>query len=248
MTGPRVYSDDQSRPAAPASDTVPAESTEVIERAKPTESARPERPRQQCVLDQLGGLPGIIYSIVPVLAFVVVNALTSLVPAVVTAIVVALAIVLWQLLRREPLRPAVSGLFAVGVCAFIAYRTGQAKGFFLAGIWYSAVACAAFTISVLVRWPLAGVIWHGINGDSHNWRAQRGLVRAYSLATLLWALMFGGRFVVQQWLYNNDQTGWLAVARIGMGLPLTGLAVLGTIWAVRRARRQRTSAAPAVTD
>jgi hypothetical protein len=49
------------------------------------------------------------------------------------------------------------------------------------------------------------------------------------------------KFVAQQWLYDANQPGWLAVARIG-GYALTGLALLGTVWAVRRAR-QRTAAA-----
>ena len=39
---------------------------------------------------------------------------------------------------------------------------------------------------------------------------------------------------VQQWLYVSDATGWLAVARIAMGWPLTILAALVVVWAFRR--------------
>ncbi len=54
------------------------------------------------------------------------------------------------------------------------------------------------------------------------------------------ALIFFGRFVVQRWLYDQDQTGWLAFARIAMGYPLTALALIVTVWAVGRAgHRQR---------
>jgi hypothetical protein len=201
-----------------------------------------DEPPKVSILDQLGGVSGMVASTIPVVVFVGVNAISSLTPAVIAAVGVALAIAVWRLVRHEPLQPAVSGLLGVGVGAFVAYRTGAAKGYFLVGIWYSALLCAVFLISVLARWPLAGVIWHGINGEGQTWRSHRGLMRAYSLATLLWAAVFGGRFVVQHWLYNSDQTGWLAVTKILMGLPLAGLALLGTLWAVRRASHTTTDA------
>jgi hypothetical protein len=50
-------------------------------------------------------------------------------------------------------------------------------------------------------------------------------------------LVFGARFVVQRLLYNADQTGWLAAARIGMGWPLTALAGLVTYAAIKTAQR-----------
>lgn len=199
--------------------------------------------RAPTILDQLGGVPGLISSTVPVVVFVLVNALSALQPALIAAIGSAVAIAVWRLARREPLQPAVSGLLGVGICAFIAYQTGEAKGFFLPGIWYQAGLCALFLGSVLVRWPLAGVIWHGINGDGQGWRRDPRLLRAYSLATLAWAAVFGAKFVVQGYLYNADETTLLAVARLAMGYPLAGLALLATIWAVRRARRATAAAA-----
>ena len=207
----------------------------------PAHAAHPEpenvepAERKPSILDQLGGVSGMVASTIPVVVFVAVNAISSLTPAVIAAVGVALAIAVWRLVRHEPLQPAVSGLLGVGIGAFVAYRTGAAKGYFLVGIWYSALLCVVFLVSVLARWPLAGVIWHGLNGDGQDWRSNRATMRAYSAATLLWAAVFGGRFVVQHWLYNSDQTGWLAVTKIAMGLPLAGLALLGTLWAVRRA-------------
>ena len=84
----------------------------------------------------------------------------------------------------------------------------------------------------VVRWPLVGVIWHAINGDGHSWRRDRRLLRAYTSATLLWVLVFVARFVVQGLLYRDDSVSWLGVARLVMGYPLVGVALLGTIWAV----------------
>lgn len=208
-----------------------------------TDGAEAVTPPQPTILEQLGGIPGMIYSVVPVVVFVAVNSLTSLKPALIAAIGVAVAIAIWRLVRKEPLQPAVSGLFAVGIGALIAYRSGEARDFFLLGIWYSGLLAVVFLGSVLIRWPLAGVIWHGINGDGQGWRADRGLRRAYTFATLLWGFMFAVKFGAQHWLYDANQPGWLAVARIG-GYALTALALLGTFWAVRRAQHRSVEAQP----
>jgi hypothetical protein len=185
----------------------------------------------------MGGVPGIIASTIPVAVFVVVNIVSTLQPALIAALAAGVVIAIWRIVRKQPLQPAVSGLFGVGIAAFIAYRTGEARGFYLPGLIYSAVLGLAFLVSVLVRWPLAGVIWHGINGDGQSWRRDPRLLRAYTWASLLWTLVFAARLVVQGLLYNADATTWLGIARLAMGYPLVGVALLGTIWAVSRARR-----------
>ncbi|QNG19047.1 DUF3159 domain-containing protein [Rhodococcus triatomae] len=193
--------------------------------------------KQQSILEQLGGFSGLVYSTVPILVFVPVNAISNLTVAIWAALGVALAILLLRLWRHEPIQPAISGFFGVGISAFIAYRTGDAKGYFLFGIFTSLAYGAVFLISILVRWPLVGVIWGYLNGSGSLWRKHRGALRAYDIATGAWMLVFAARYLVQSQLYDADSTGWLAVARIAMGWPLAGLALLVTIWAVRRADR-----------
>ncbi len=189
------------------------------------------------MLQQMGGMGGLVSSTLPVMVFVPVNAYLGLSAAIWAAISVAVLVAAWRLVRREPLQPAVSGLLGVGIATFIAYRTGSAKGYFLFGIWASLVYAAVFALSVAARWPLVGLVWHGINGDGHSWRDDRELRRAYDIATLTWIAVFTSRFVVQKWLYDGDWTTLLGVARIAMGYPLTAVAILITVWAVRRATR-----------
>jgi hypothetical protein len=199
----------------------------------------PDQPERTTptVMEQMGGVVGIVSSSLPLAVFIVVNVLTSLQPALIAALAVAAAIAVWRLVRKQPLMPAVSGVFAVGVGAFIAYRTGEARGFYLPGLLYSAVLALAFLVSVLVRWPLAGLIWNGINGHGHAWRKDPRMLRAYTWASVLWTVVFAARLVVQGWLYNVDEETWLGVAKLAMGYPLFGLAILGTVLAVRRAQR-----------
>lgn len=203
--------------------------------------------RQPTLLEQMGGISGLVYSTIPVLVFVLINSLFGLTPAIWSALGSAVAITVLRLVRKEPLQPAISGFFGVAIAAFIAYRTGSAKGFFLFGIWASLIYGGLFLASVLVRWPLVGVIWSFLNGHGMAWRSDRKALRAYTVATLTWVAVFGARFIVQRWLYDEDQTGWLAFARIAMGYPLTAIALLVTVWAVRVAgHRQKDLEALAV--
>ncbi|WP_216217414.1 DUF3159 domain-containing protein [Amycolatopsis aidingensis] len=206
------------------------------------------------MLEQMGGVSGLVYSAVPVVVFVLANALFGLQAGIWSAVGVAVAITVLRVVRKEPVQPAISGLFGVAIAAFIAYRTGSAKGFFLFGIWASVIYGSVLLVSVLVRWPLAGVVWNAINGAGMAWRKDKFSRYGYDIATLAMVAVFAGRFVVQRWLYDENLTGWLAVAKIVMGAPLWGLALLVVVWAVRRsdkrlkALREAEEAADAETE
>jgi Protein of unknown function (DUF3159) len=193
--------------------------------------------RSHAVLDQMGGISGLIYSSLPVVAFVPVSSAFGLPAAIASALGVAALILVWRLVRRESTQPAISGFVGVGVCALIAYLVGESKGYFLLGIWSSLVWAAVFALSVLIRRPVVGYVWGWVNGHDRGWRQVRRAVLAFDIATIVWVLVFASRFVVQNHLYDADQTGLLGVARIAMGWPLTALAALVTYLAIRAAQR-----------
>lgn len=193
--------------------------------------------KANAVLAQVGGISGLIYSSLPVVAFVPVSSLFGLMPAIVSALGVAALILIWRLARRETAQPAISGFFGVGICALIAYVMGESKGYFLLGIWTSLVWASVFALSVLLRRPVVGVVWAWVSGHDRGWRDVRKAVRVFDAATLVWVLVFASRFVVQHHLYDADQTGWLGAARIAMGWPLTAIAALVTYLAIRAAQR-----------
>ena len=202
-----------------------------------TEHPAHSEQRTPTLLEQLGGIGGLVASAVPVVVFVAVNPLAGLVPAIWTSLGAAVALGVWRLARREAVQPAVSGILGVALCTFIAYRTGEARGFFLYGIWYSLIAGLALMVSVVVRRPLVGVLWSVLDGSDFGWRTDRRARFGFDVATAVWAVFLLVRFVVQRYLYDLQQTEWLGVARLAMGLPLTALAALVTIWAIRRAAR-----------
>jgi hypothetical protein len=194
------------------------------------------------LLAQLGGVSGLIYSSLPVVIFVGVDGVFGLLAAIGAALAAAAAILLLRLARRESMQPAVSGFFGVACCALIAYAVGQSKGYFLLGIWMSLVWAVIFALSVLIRRPLVGYVWSWASGNDRSWRRVRRAVLAFDAATLAWVLVFGARFVVQRLLYDADQTGWLAAARIAMGWPLTAAAAALTYLAIKAAQRAMRSA------
>ncbi|TLS47118.1 DUF3159 domain-containing protein [Streptomyces montanus] len=198
----------------------------------------PGRQAKQTPLEQMGGMTGLVYTMLPIVAFVSANSAFGLTAAIGTAVGVALAISVLRLVRKEPLQPALSGLFGVAVAAFVSWKTGSAKGFFLTGIWSNLALGVLFLLSVLVRLPLAGVVWGALSGTGTAWLKDKPSRHYYDIATLTLVGVFAVRVAVWQWLYDEDRTGWLAVARIAMGYPLLALALLVVLWAGRRSGRR----------
>lgn len=192
------------------------------------------------LLERVGGVSGLIYASVPSVAYAIVNAIAGLNAAVVVAVGASAGLIVLRMLRKERIQPAVSGLIGVAIAAVIAYQTGSAENFYLPGIWISLALAVVFAVSIVVRRPLVGVTWNLFRreGADASWRTDRVVLRAFDVATLTFATVFAARFAVQQWLYGDGATGWLAFARIAMGYPLLALALLVTLWAVRRAKRR----------
>lgn len=205
--------------------------------AEDTVAETPKRTPGQALLDQMGGVSGLIYSALPVAVLVPVNTAFGLIPAISAAVGVALLILIWRLYRHDSVQPAVAGFVGVGISGLIAWMVGASKGYFLLGIWTSLLWASVFGISVLIRRPAVGYVWSWVNGHDRAWRKSRRAILAFDLATLTWVAVFGARFAVQHHLYDADKTGWLGVARIAMGWPLTAVAALVTYLAIRAAQR-----------
>jgi Protein of unknown function (DUF3159) len=192
------------------------------------------------LLERAGGVRGLFYSSLPVTVFAAASALVDLEAAIAAACTVAAAVLGWQLLRRETVRPALIGFAGVAVGAGYAWATGQAKDFYLPGIWMYLLLAIAFTTSVLIRRPLVGVGWAWMTGRDDTWRRVRRVRLAFDLVTATLALVSWARFVVQYYLYDTDQAGMLAAARIAMGWPVFVVTSTLIYLAIRTATREGT--------
>ncbi|MDQ3732893.1 MAG: DUF3159 domain-containing protein [Actinomycetota bacterium] len=198
---------------------------------------------RHAVISQIGGVRGLIDSGLPIIVFITVNAFTSLQVALWSALGAGGVLFFVRLARRENVQQAISGFLGVVIAAFIAGQTGEARDFFLPSLWSTAGFGLAFLISVVVRWPLVGVIaefmWPTAGfPDSRGWRAHRRLMRAYTWLTLMWAAVYGLRIAVQGSLYLANEVTLLGTTRLVMGWPLTAIEALVTVYVVRRVRHQ----------
>lgn len=190
--------------------------------------------------EQLGGWRGLLESSIPVAVFVLVNIVTGLYPAIAGSVLTALAIAAVRLARRQPVRHAVNGLLGIALGAFLAYRSGDAKDFYLPGIYLAFGQAAVLFGSVAVRRPLIGYVWAIIAaGGKHAWLRDARLYRTFVWLTVAWAVSLIVRGGVQGMLFLADLDDLLGLARIGLSWPMYVGMVGLTVWAVRRATRGR---------
>jgi hypothetical protein len=225
-------------------DRLTPEQGEATEPADDARTLSGEPAARPAMIDALGGKRGLVDSGLPAVVFVFVNSVvtafsdrdTGLRAALISAIAVGVAVVALRLVRRETPQQALSGFFALAIAVFFAARSGEARDFFLPGIFINVAYGSAFLVSALLARPLVGYIYAAVDGLDGSWRADRRLRRVFAVATVGWALVFASRAAVQGTLYAMDRPGLLAAARLLMGWPLTIAAVAATIAWVRRGR------------
>ena len=210
-------------------------------RSRWSEALDPAQPSRSALVQALGGRRGIVDGGLPPLVFVAVNAVVgpylsrpgSLMFAITAAGSVGLGIVGIRVLRKEPLRQVLGGLIGLTIAVAFALGSGEARGFFLPGIYVDGAYAVAFAASVMLRRPLVGVLWSVVFPSPKWWRDQR-LRRRFAIATLGWSLVYAVRASVQTAFYVDDSPGFLALAKLLLGWPMTAIAVVLTLAYVRR--------------
>jgi hypothetical protein len=83
-----------------------------------------------------------------------------------------------------------------------------------------------------------------------HWRDDPRLLRAYSWLTVLWGGVFVVRAVVQWLLYrvSEDDVTALGTVSLVLGLPVTAIEVMVTLWVVSRLHRHRSVEPAETTD
>ena len=191
----------------------------------------------------LGGPGALLDGGAPPLVFVVVNAVvgaqtttrpTALLAAAAAAAATGLGIVVLRLLRKETPRQALGGLAGLTIAVLFAVASGEARGYFLPGMLVDAAYGLVFAGSALVGYPLVGTVY-GLLYRRRDWRDDPRLQRLFVRATWGWSGVFAVRAGVQILFYREDLPGLLAASKLVLGWPLTLLAAVLTMAAVRRA-------------
>lgn len=192
------------------------------------------------LLSSMGGIQGILESVLPGFLFVIVfsfNRNAEL--AVAVSAITGLLFILARIIMKKPLVQAISGLIGIAVAAFLALREGgSGRDYFVTGFITNLTYLIPLAISVLVRWPLIGLIAGFLLGEKTSWRKNKSEMRVFTAATLLWVGIFSARLLVQWPLYLANNLAALGTAKLVMGLPLYA-AGLWVTWLMLRNVIQR---------
>ena len=178
----------------------------------------------------LGGARGMVESALPFVSFTIAWVVgRQLYPAIGAAVGTALVLATIRLLQRQSIKYVVQAVIPTAIAVLIATRTGRAQDVFLPGILYNGALAVLSLATVAIRRPLVGFIIGAAVGDPTGWVKDRGLVKMTSKLTLVLAVPYITRFVIQMPLFLAGHVVLLGVAKVLLGWPLliAALAVMG---------------------
>jgi hypothetical protein len=184
----------------------------------------------------LGGRRSALDATVPAVAFVVAWLMAghSVHWAVGSAAVAGICLTGWRIVRGGRPMAALLGLLGTLLAGLIVLRTGRAADFFLVQLVSNTVSALVWTISIVARWPLLGVIVGLVLGQRMRWHADAALVRAYSRGSWVWVGQYALRMAVLWPLWYLDHVVALGVARVALSWPLVVVCLALSWWVIRR--------------
>lgn len=194
----------------------------------------PDRaPSAATLLTAMGGVRGIVESILPGLLFLVTYTVTrNLWWSVAAPVVIALVFVVIRIVRRQPLTTSIAGLAGIVISAAIALLLNKPEANFIPGFFINAGILLVTLVTLAVRRPLIGVVASLLLSDP-EWRSDPAQRRVAYIATWFWVGLAVIRLGVELPLYFAGDTSALAAARLITGVPLYAV-VLWLTWLVMR--------------
>lgn len=184
------------------------------------------------VIDSIGGVRGVIESVLPSLVFLVVFLVTRDLALTVKVCGALCALeVLARLAQRQTIAGALSGVVMMLICLYAAYKSNDARNYYLPGCIINAVWAVALLASQAFRAPGIGLIVEfvrrppadGLRAWYRAWHGDAALLRAYTVATWVWIAMFVVRDAFQVPLYFSGNVGVLGTVTLVLGVPLFAL-------------------------
>ncbi len=199
-----------------------------------------QTPSAATLLLAMGGVRGIVESILPLLVFLItftiarniVGEKSVVLVSVAAPVAISVVFIVIRLVRREPVTSAIAGALGVVISAVFAAVTGRAENNFVPGFFINGAILAAMLLSISVRRPLLGLLASLLLSDP-EWRRDRAEVRVAYVATWLWVALAVIRLGVELPLYAAHQITALGTARLITGVPLYAL-ILWLTWLVMR--------------
>jgi len=190
----------------------------------------------------IGGVRGILESVLPGLVFVITWTLTydaqartaNLPLSLGLSVGLALVFTAIRLIQRTPAGAAIGGLVATGAAAALSLLTGRGEDNFIPGFITNIAYGSALLISALIGWSLIGLAVGFLMGEGTAWRRDKRKRRVFFWLAIIWAGLFAARLIVQVPLYFAGDVAALGTFKLVMGLPLFA-PLIAVTWLVVRA-------------
>ncbi|WP_245694739.1 DUF3159 domain-containing protein [Streptomyces abyssalis] len=181
------------------------------------EAAAPRAVTEAALFEAFGGLRGLVETTLPGLLFISWYTFNKDIhSAALTALAVSALLGVLRLVRRDTVKHAFSGVFGVAFGVLFAMMTGNAKDFYLPGMFYGLGLALAYIITAAAGVPLLGLVLGPVFKENLSWRKRNpGRKKAYTKASYAWGFILLGKSAILFPLYlwgDTTRFGWVTVA------------------------------------
>jgi hypothetical protein len=190
-------------------------------------SGQPTEELRESLRELLGGRRGALDASLPPVAFVLgwLVCGRSIAWGAVAALATGTVVGVLRLVRGHRVTGVLVSIAAVAAGALLALYTGRAQDFFLVQLLLNVASALAWAVSILIRWPLLGLVVGTLLGQKTRWRRDPALLRAYGRASWVWVGQYVLRLLVFGALWLAGSVVALGVARVALSWPLIAAVV-----------------------
>jgi Protein of unknown function (DUF3159) len=182
------------------------------------EAAASRAVTEAALFEAFGGIRGLVETTVPGLVFITFYTVNKDIHAgALTALAISAVLGVFRLVRRDTVKHAFSGVFGVAIGVIFAMMTGDAKAFYLPGMFYTLGLALAYIVTAAAGVPLLGLVLGPVFKENLSWRKRNpGRKKAYTKASYAWGFILLAKCAVlfPMYLSHADATkfGWVTVA------------------------------------
>ncbi|MDY0235464.1 MAG: DUF3159 domain-containing protein [Gudongella sp.] len=179
-----------------------------------------------------------IDAIFPPIVYVIGNRFFGLKIGIILALSFALILAILRLINKQSFIYALGGMAGVLIASGFAYLAGNAANYFLPRVITSGFFFLLSIVSLIIGRPIAALASHLTRGWAFDWFLRKDIKPAYTEVTIVWAILFLARMLLQIMLLRRANIVDVGLANILLGFPATFTVLILTylygIWRLKK--------------
>lgn len=167
-------------------------------------------------------------SFLPLLVFLIANPMLGVNIALGAALAVTGVFAVFRIIQKESLVYALGGFGGVLLAGIFVKLSGSDTGFFLPGLISGAITIVLCTVSVVINRPLVAWMSFITRRWPLDWYWHPRILPAYNEVTIIWAVAFSARLVLEFWLFQQGAVNALGVTKILLGWPFIVILLIAS--------------------